>query len=127
DFAMWAEDHLGDADPADAYAQTVAQALDAWRTPGAVQRSATLPSGAPGPRIVDMYLLEVFLHGWDLARATGQEKAPDDSVAQAVEEAWRGKVPDEIRASGRVFGPEVECAPDAPVADRVAAYLGRTP
>ncbi|MGH3329048.1 MAG: TIGR03086 family metal-binding protein [Streptomycetales bacterium] len=125
DMSVWGADHLGDADPAEVYEESAAAALDAWRLPGAVERTATLPSGGQGPRLFDIHLADVLVHGWDLATATGQDRSLDPEVTQAVFGRWYGNVPPEVR--GMVFGPEVECAPGAPVADRLAAYLGRTP
>jgi uncharacterized protein (TIGR03086 family) len=127
DMAVWSSDHLADGDPAARYEALSKAALDAWRGPGAVDRVANLPSGGPGPRVFDMYLMETAIHGWDLAKATGQEPALDDRLVQAIADAWYGKLPEEVRSGGRVVGPEVACSPDAPVTDRLLAYLGRTP
>ena len=126
DMAVWTTDHLGEGDPAALYDASSKTALDAWRGPGALDRFATLPSGGKGPRVFDMYLMETAVHGWDLAKATGQQPPLDDVLAQELYRAWYGRFPDEVRAGGRVVGPEVPCAPDAPITDRLLAYLGRT-
>ena len=127
DMSVWAADHLGDGDPAALYDVSAKTALDAWRAPGAVDQTATLPSGGPGPRVFDMYLMEIAVHGWDLAKATDQHPPLDPELAQELYDTWYGKFPEEVRGGGRVVGPEVPCAPDAPVTDRLLAYLGRTP
>jgi uncharacterized protein (TIGR03086 family) len=127
DPALWTSDHLADGDPAARYDASSKAAVEAWRSPGALDRVAPLPSGAPGPRLFDVYLMETAIHGWDLAKATGQPATLDDPVAQAVYDRWYGRVPDEVRQGGRVVGPEVESSPDAPLTDRLLAYLGRTP
>ena len=57
----------------------------------------------------------------------GQDSPVNPDTAQALYDAWHGKFPDEVRAGGKVVGPEVAVAPDAPVVDRLLAYLGRTP
>jgi hypothetical protein len=69
--------------------------------------------------------MELFGHGWDLATATGQIATPDPVVTQAVFDAWYGRIAEEIRAGGRIVGPELPCPSNAPVADRILAYLGR--
>ncbi|HEX5597989.1 MAG TPA: TIGR03086 family metal-binding protein [Micromonosporaceae bacterium] len=71
------------------------------------------------------YTSDVFLHTWDLARATGQDERLDpDKCAQLLE----GMLPlDEIlRASGQ-YGPRVAVAEDADVQTRLIAFIGRTP
>jgi uncharacterized protein (TIGR03086 family) len=75
---------------------------------------------------------DMVLHGWDLARATGQ----DDTIDPAeIDRLWPGvqNIPAEMRipeAFGPgivVFGPEVEVPADAPLQDRVLGLLGRDP
>ena len=71
------------------------------------------------------YTADVFMHTWDLARATGQEEGLDpDKCAQLLE----GMLPmDEVlRASGH-YGPRVEVAEDADVQTRLMAFIGRAP
>jgi uncharacterized protein (TIGR03086 family) len=125
DAAVWAEDHLGDRPAGSVYSQTAEQAVQAWAEPGAAERAATLPSGDPGPLLLHIHLVETVVHGWDLATAIGRRDLLDEEVAEAAYAAFAGKMPPEIR--GTNFGPEVPADPGAPAADRLAAYLGRTP
>jgi uncharacterized protein (TIGR03086 family) len=127
EFSLFQEDHLGDADPARNYDAAAATALDAWRSADSLDRAAPLPSGGTGPKIIDMHAVEEFLHGWDLATATGQDRTLDPQLAQDLYGVWYGMVPPEVRGPGKTFGAEVPCPPDAPTADRLAAHLGRTP
>jgi uncharacterized protein (TIGR03086 family) len=75
-------------------------------------------------------------HGWDLARATGQ----DDSIdARDVERLWSittaipPQVMEKYRTPGafgpgiEVFGPEVEIADGASLQDRLLGLIGRDP
>ena len=75
---------------------------------------------------IDMiYTGDVFLHRWDLARATGQDETLDpDKCAEMLE----GMLPmdDALRQSGH-YGPRVEVADDADVQTRLLAFIGRTP
>ena len=93
---------LGD-DPAVACLPSAAALTRAWREPGRLDGTYRLPFGElPGRAAVQLHLLETVMHGWDLARATGQDPGFDDDVVAAA-------------ADGA-----------APV-DRLAAFLGRQP
>ncbi|MFB7054366.1 hypothetical protein ACFCXT_14755 [Streptomyces vinaceus] len=70
--------------------------------------------------------LEAVLHGWDLATATGQDRAGDPDADQAALVGWYGNFPDEIRPATGMFGPSKAAADNASTADRLAAYFGRT-
>jgi uncharacterized protein (TIGR03086 family) len=68
---------------------------------------------------------DVFIHTWDLARATGlDERLASDEVHRMLE----GMEPmDEILRSSGQFGPRVEVAADADEQSRLLAFLGRQP
>jgi uncharacterized protein (TIGR03086 family) len=66
-----------------------------------------------------------LLHGWDLAKATGQDNTMPDGLADAAYEMIHGKFTDEQRKG--VFKPEVKVGEDASAQDRLLAYTGRTP
>ncbi|MCE4945227.1 TIGR03086 family metal-binding protein [Streptomyces albulus] len=98
----------------------------AWRVPAAWEGETrvggvTLPGAAAGR----FALNELVLHGWDLARATGQRYAPDGASLE-VAHGLLAAVADEAR-DGSLFGPAVPVAPDAPLLDRVVALGGRAP
>jgi uncharacterized protein (TIGR03086 family) len=78
-----------------------------------------------GQAIDMIYTGDVFLHRWDLARATGQDETLDPEKCAAMLE---GMVPmdDVLRQSGQ-YGPRVEVADDADVQTRLLAFIGRTP
>ena len=75
---------------------------------------------------VDRFLnFDLVVHGWDLARATGQDEriAPEDVArVQAAAEAFG----DKMRGPG-AFGDAVEPPADADDQDRLLAFLGRDP
>ena len=69
-----------------------------------------------------------FTHGWDLAKATGQSTDLDPALAEQILEVAAMIVPDQFRGPEPMpFGPAVEPPAGAPVADRLAAFFGRTP
>ena len=98
------------------------------RRPGHPSRSfdnrhtGTLPLDEAVDRF---YTADVFMHSWDLARASGQ----DFSLAPGfAEELLEGSKPFEqlMRDSGQ-YGPAVPVPDDAPVADRLIGFIGRDP
>lgn len=66
-----------------------------------------------------------LLHGWDLARATGQDGTMPDGLPAAAYEMVHGAFTDEQRQG--VFGPEIEVPAEASAQDRLLAYTGRDP
>ena len=67
--------------------------------------------------------MDVLVHTWDLARATGQDEALQ---ADAVESAYSGLKPmDAMLRSPGIFGPKVESAPDADAQTQFLNFLGR--
>jgi uncharacterized protein (TIGR03086 family) len=75
---------------------------------------------------VDMiYVGDVFLHRWDLARATGQDETLDPDKCAVMLEAML-PMDDALRQSGH-YGPRVEVPDDADVQTRLLAFIGRTP
>jgi uncharacterized protein (TIGR03086 family) len=82
----------------------------------------TMPLG----KAVDMiYTNDVFLHRWDLARATGQDETLDP---QKCAEMLNGIVPmdEALRQSGQ-FGPRVDVPDDADVQSKLLGFIGRHP
>ena len=71
------------------------------------------------------YTADVFMHSWDLARATGQDIDLDDGFAAALLEGMR-QMEDALRGSGQ-YGPPVAVRDDAPVVDRLMGFIGRDP
>jgi uncharacterized protein (TIGR03086 family) len=71
------------------------------------------------------YTADVFLHSWDLARASGQDVALDPELCAALL-AGMEPMDDVLRASGQ-YGPRVEVPEDADVQTRLVAFIGRDP
>jgi uncharacterized protein (TIGR03086 family) len=79
---------------------------------------------------------DMVLHGWDLARATGQD---DTMEPEDVERLWssttaipaelmeRYRTPGAFGPGVEVFGPEVKVPEDAPLQDRLLGLIGRDP
>jgi uncharacterized protein (TIGR03086 family) len=72
-----------------------------------------------------IYTSDVFLHRWDLARATGQDEALDPDKCAAMLE---GMLPmDEVLRQSGQYGPRVQVSDDADVQTKLLAFIGRTP
>ncbi len=69
------------------YATQIGRAVKAWSAPkpGKAQRNV-MGDATPAADVGAMLLMEMALHGWDVARATGQEFTADDKTAAALED-----------------------------------------
>lgn len=117
-----------DADPVGAWgAQTRAvQAL--LDDPAIAEREHDLPhiGRMSLERAIDMiYTPDVFMHRWDLARATGQDETLDPDRCAALLE---GMLPmDEVLRQSGQYGPRVHVPDDADAQTKLLAFIGRTP
>lgn len=101
----------------------------AWRDPAAYD-GLTLagPVELPGAVAALVALDEVVVHGWDLARATGQEYDADPAaVAACLAFAASFEPPVDAGDAPGLFGPPVPVPDDAPLLDRLAGATGRDP
>ncbi len=71
------------------------------------------------------YTSDVFLHTWDLARATGQDETLDPEMCA---EMLAGMEPiDELLRSSGQYGAAVPVPDDADVQTRLIGFIGRDP
>lgn len=119
------EDHLG-GDPLAAFQRAGAQLREVFRRPGVLESVYTAPFGtAPGVVMVHVRIVENLIHGWDLARATGQPRSfPDDVAGRALTRS-RKNLTSRPAGPGAPFAAEVPVPVDAPAVDRLAGFLGR--
>ncbi|MGW2513720.1 TIGR03086 family metal-binding protein [Streptomyces scopuliridis] len=117
---------------------------ESWRSPAAWE-GGTRVGGVDLPGAVAglVALNEVQIHGWDLARSTGQPYAPAEASLRASLAVLApppaagsdgsdgsddaGGSGDSGPAPDSVFGPPVEVPEDAPLLDRVIGLSGRRP
>ncbi|MHB8717825.1 MAG: TIGR03086 family metal-binding protein [Candidatus Dormibacteria bacterium] len=119
-------DHLGE-DPPGAFRAAAGSFVEALSAPGAL--TATYPTflgDQSGESIAGMRITEYLVHGWDLARASGQspDTLPAD-LAEASLAAIRPRLDGVDRAEMSFFGAAKDAPAGAPAIDRLAAYLGR--
>jgi uncharacterized protein (TIGR03086 family) len=131
--AAWEErdaDVIGD-DWSGAYRRAADALLAAWRREGVTDRTLRLPIGeVPASWSVGQHIADMVVHGWDVAKATGQPVELDPGLGEVSLEWARQSLKPEFRgdeASGRSFGYEVPVPLDAPILDRLVGFFGRDP
>ena len=78
-----------------------------------------------GAILAQIYVNDVWMHSWDLAKALGQDI---DLGEQRCADALVGMEPmDEVLRQSGQFGPPVPVPDDAPAQDRLIGFLGRDP
>ncbi|MFD9117486.1 TIGR03086 family metal-binding protein [Streptomyces bottropensis] len=115
------KDHLGDNHIA-AFDTAAAKARDAFRQPGMLSRSF---GPAPGRRVVEQLLIELLVHGWDLATALGRDRDLEPDIARAALPVVREIYGDLPRTVGGSIASAQPAPEHSPALDQVAAFLGR--
>jgi uncharacterized protein (TIGR03086 family) len=116
--------------PTDAAAAVrgAAQQLDRAVRDGATRRPLRLGESAlPGDMALSMILWEYQVHGWDLARATGQPWSPPVEAAEESLAFAPAMLTEDYQGEGKAFSPRVPVPDDAPALDRLLGLSGRDP
>ena len=120
----WGDNVLGD-DPLAAFDEARAGALAAVNAAGAMGRTVTTRQGErPAADYAIGQLQEMLVHGWDLAKATGQDTAMDPELVEVgYARALRNR--DRLR-SGTAWGEsEANVADGADLQTKYLGILGR--
>lgn len=97
-----------------------------WSKPQAWDGSVSVGDNAmPAQVIGEMALIEVMLHGWDVAAATGQGVAVSEQLAKELRLAIENTA--QMGRQMGAYGPEVTVAADASDFHRGLAAAGRDP
>ncbi|MFD7292325.1 hypothetical protein ACFV9W_03475 [Streptomyces sp. NPDC059897] len=80
---------------------------------------------APGRRLVEQLLVELLVHGWDLATALGRDRDLEPRIARAALPVVREIYGDLPRTAGGSIAAAQSAPECAPALDHVAAFLGR--
>src|ERR1700731_3170071 len=111
---------------AQAYQAQIAKAVDAWSKPEAWEGDRNvMGSATPAADIAAMLIAEMVLHGWDIAKATGQDYHCDDAVARDVLKTVKAQ--GELFRQYQGFAAIVRVPDDATALDRALALSGRDP
>jgi uncharacterized protein (TIGR03086 family) len=125
-------------DPVGAFRAARADIEAVLDDPALADRECDTPNGrmTVEQQIGDVVSDDLVLHGWDLARATGQDDTmdPDDverlwSITTAIppELMERYRTPGAFGPGVEVYGPEVKVSEDAALQDRLLGLIGRDP
>ncbi|MFC4494196.1 maleylpyruvate isomerase family mycothiol-dependent enzyme [Streptomyces ovatisporus] len=115
-------------DPAAAVRSTASRLLGAWAAAGSgcdrVVAVADLPITAAA--VARAGALEIAVHGWDIARATGLPRPVPAALANELIRTARQLVPTPALRFP-LFGPPLTVPAEADPSDRLVAFLGRDP
>jgi uncharacterized protein (TIGR03086 family) len=116
-----------DTDPAGAWVALRDAVQAAFDDPATAERVEDTPLGAlPFEEAFDRIATsDVFLHTWDLARATGLDERLDPAEVRRLLVGME-PMDEALRSSGH-FGPRVEVPDDADEQTRLLAFIGRQP
>ncbi|HEU5469125.1 MAG TPA: TIGR03086 family metal-binding protein [Actinophytocola sp.] len=127
--AVWRGDGL-DGDPVAAYQESAQRVEAAFAADGVLDRSlAVYGFGTfPANTAIGMHFIDYLVHGWDVARAIGVEPDLEPELCDAVLKIGAGwpKGSPAIWGPGAPFGHPVPVRNDAPVAERMLGFLGRS-
>ena len=123
---LMSKDFTADPGFREDYARQVSKAVTAWQGPEAWAGTRTVMGNAtPAADVGAMLLMEVGLHGWDVARATGQEFTVDDRTAEALEDVVSAQA--ELFRKYQGFADAVEPQKNATAFERALTLSGRDP
>jgi len=119
---------IADTDLMQAFEETTIAQRAAFAAPGAFEKIVPHPAGdIPGGRLFGFRLVDLTVHAWDLARATGGDLELNPMIVSSL---WDTLSPTaaHLVATG-VFGEGASgaVAEDAPLQDRLLDMLGRRP
>jgi uncharacterized protein (TIGR03086 family) len=115
---------LAGEDPAAAYRASVRAATSACAAPGAMNATCHLSFGDySGSDYAGQLLLDTVVHGWDVAKATGQATSLDPELVDACLPIAQ-QLTNQFRSAG-VFGEDLPVSPDADAQSRLLATMGR--
>ncbi|MEU9041955.1 MULTISPECIES: TIGR03086 family metal-binding protein [unclassified Kitasatospora] len=119
-------DFTAEADWRSAYGAQLERAVAAWADPAAWEGDVDL-GGSPMPAvgIARMLILELVLHGWDVARTVGAEISVDEQLAAMALEIVEENA--ELYRQYEGFAEAVALPDDASTWDRALAASGRDP
>lgn len=106
-------------------AYTAQQALEAWQRRGLEGTVKRGERDMPADLAAGILSLELLIHAWDFAVASGQEVTVSDEVSSYVLELAQQVISPQARDGGS-FADAVEVGPDVDILNRLIAFAGRS-
>ncbi|MCT2593997.1 TIGR03086 family protein [Streptomyces sp. N2-109] len=106
------------------FAADAARLVEAWGAPGA-EEGETGAMRMPARTVGGLVLLDLTVHGWDLARATGQDFTPDGRAVAWLTPLVAKQAP--IARQMGMFGEPVPVGEGATDFEKLLAETGRDP
>ena len=123
---LMSKDFTADPGFREDYARQISKAVQAWSDPQTWAGTLNVMGDAtPAADVGAMLLMETSLHGWDVARATGQEFNADDDTAAALEDIVQAQA--ELFRKYQGFADAVEPPRNATAFERALTLSGRDP
>lgn len=108
--------------------RAAAAEIDTAVRAGAASRPLRIGEAAmPAELALGMILREYLVHGWDLARATGQQWSPSEDAAAESLAFAPGMLTEDFQGEGKEFAPRVPVPENAAAMDRLLGLSGRDP
>jgi uncharacterized protein (TIGR03086 family) len=123
---LTSRDFTAEPDWADAYAAQLARAVAAWAEPAAWEGEIEIVgTRMAAGEVAAMVLKEMVVHGWDVARATGQEFHVSAELAAEIDRVVTEYA--EVYRQYDGFAEPVAADADVSVFERALATSGRDP
>jgi uncharacterized protein (TIGR03086 family) len=123
---LFSADLVG-TDAARSFEEAGAAVVERFGRPGVLDSTLDLPFGKfPASFGIALLTNDVVVHGWDIAKASGQQPVFDAALTDACL-AFAIETFSNPAYRGDDFAPAVDPGRDATPVDRLVAYLGRTP
>ncbi|MGW7427982.1 TIGR03086 family metal-binding protein [Streptomyces sp. NPDC054861] len=119
-------DYVGTHGPdwRDRFTDETARLAQAWSAPGA-EEGTSGAMGLPARTVGSLALIDLTVHAWDLARASGQPFTPDEHAVRELVGLVREMAP--MGRENGVFGEPYPVPPGAPEFATLLALTGRDP
>ncbi|RAJ62565.1 uncharacterized protein (TIGR03086 family) [Streptomyces sp. Amel2xB2] len=118
----------GGGDPAAVFRARASRLLGVWTAAGGGDGGLVAVGGLPLPAaaLAHAGALEIAVHGWDIAQATGLPRPVPAALATELMGTARQLVPSPA-VRQPLFGPPLTVPAEADPSDRLVAFLGRDP